>query len=91
MISNRRAVAASESGLAPEAAQQAGSGAFHHGPDGRRIRCPVLAICARQDVTWRLPDGGSEDMRRAVASYVERLDRERTQRYIARARGDLRS
>lgn len=76
--------------LAPEAAQEMGAGMFRHRPDWREIRCPVLAIYARQDAAWRLPEEGTEDMRRAVADFVERLDREHAQRYIARARAEIR-
>lgn len=75
--------------LRPAAAEQLGMGQLRFRAEWREVRCPVLAVYASQDETWSLPEDASPELRDAAAAYARRLDRDRRQRYIDRARREM--
>jgi pimeloyl-ACP methyl ester carboxylesterase len=75
--------------LRPAVAEQLGMGQLRFRAEWREVVCPVLAIYASQDETWSTPEDASPELREAAAAYARRLDRERKQRYIDRARREM--
>ncbi len=76
--------------LRPESARQLWDERLRFRADWREIHCPVLAVYAFQDGAWSVPDGASPGLREVARIYYERVERDRTRRYMTEAREAIR-
>ena len=75
--------------IRPETAKKLFEGRASFRPDYAAIRCPVLAFYAFQDESWSLPDGASEELRRAMKEHIEQVNARYRRRCIESARTEI--
>ena len=75
--------------IRPETAKKLFEGRASFRPDYRAIRCPVLAFYAFQDESWSLPDGASEELRRAMREHIEQVNSRFKRRCLESARAEI--
>ena len=75
--------------IRPETARKLFEGQNAFRPDYAAIRCPVLAFYAFQDENWSLPDGASEELRRAMKEHIEQVNARFKRRCVESARAEI--